>query len=831
MTDSPGKPLSTSAITHGWIRPVRHPELGVDINGQSVVRYLRFGRAVRVDRLELKPVIAGRWVPGVPTHPAHVTVSTLDAATGRWRLLKDVALPPDPRIKGEGLNQGMTVDEMQDRLKEALAMTHTIDLGGVSTDLLRVECDREHPVWPNHGECNGVPFSVPFGALDSLIAFGETPAGETPLPDYQPPLKVGPVKAEAPAGMEVDAQPWQVQFRGKRFSIGFSLIRPEILHLGWDGTGSGRVGENRVHNRIGWGAGYFTGHSGPVLRQARADIGSNLWTGRVEVAGNQVRYRDLDCGQGVVIDATFTVTADGFLLELTQRAASAIPVLEAETWRLSWNCGTAMTAAAAVPTLEPGRNGAVQLPMFWAGDGNGCLRCEKISGEAYLQMESYRGRNAVTGGLVLGSRPAPDVCQVIPAGLHTATWKFSVTAFEPIAGKVKGKGLPAAVRQHWGSVYSCFRPEYGGFSNNSISVNCHVNQHCPMEMAAFTRAPERGPDPLALYRFTLERALLGGGGYGFWRNLYLDSDPILVAGVGRCHQVRPDSAWLRRVEPGLAQATERLLGAIGPEGLVVCRDLSGNSGSYRWSSNAMDVVGFGHMDAYVNAWTYRGLRNAAPLLAALGRDGLVARCAAAGEALRAAYPEYLLNPATGWVAGWRSRDGQLHDAAYLWVNGVACAFGLLPADVAAEALRRLERLRHEVGAGHAHFGLPFNLRPIPAEDHMLPVVNGRFTPTFENYTDGAMNTCFAMYYVRALDRHGLKAETAQIVADLELGYTRGHFNGGIGSGVEFYRWDGVPTGYEGSFVANWAPLYAVAIQRGLFKATEPEWWPAPKETV
>ena len=100
MTDSPGKPLSTSAITHGWIRPVRHPELGVDINGQSVVRYLRFGRAVRVDRLELKPVIAGRWVPGVPTHPAHVTVSTLDAATGRWRLLKDVALPPDPRIKG-----------------------------------------------------------------------------------------------------------------------------------------------------------------------------------------------------------------------------------------------------------------------------------------------------------------------------------------------------------------------------------------------------------------------------------------------------------------------------------------------------------------------------------------------------------------------------------------------------------------------------------------------------------------------------------------------------------------------------------------------------------
>ena len=80
-------------------------------------------------------------------------------------------------------------------------------------------------------------------------------------------------------------------------------------------------------------------------------------------------------------------------------------------------------------------------------------------------------------------------------------------------------------------------------------------------------------------------------------------------------------------------------------------------------------------------------------------------------------------------------------------------------------------------------------------------------------------------YLRALDKHGLTHEAATLAADLELGYERGHFNGGAGSGVEFYRWDGVPTGYEGTFVANWAPLYALAIQRGLIQPTEPEWWP------
>jgi hypothetical protein len=723
----------------------------------------------------------------------------------------------------------MTIADMEKSLLAALSTTHTIELGGVTTDLLRVECDREHPMWPNHGECNGSPYSVPFGALDTLAVFGEAPAGEKPVPAYLPPLRTGALNPAAPEGMTVESLPWLVRFNSERFSIGFSLVRPELLHLGWDGVGGARAKENRVRTSSAafqGGAGLFTGLSGPMLRTAQGDFGSNLWTGYVEVKDNRVAYRDLHCGQGVTIDAVFTVTEEGFRLELTQRAEKPVAAIEMEGWRLAWNCAAAMTAAASPPTLHPGRNGEVELPLFWAGDGNGALRCEKLSGDATIQVESYRCMNAVTGGLVPGPRPSLEAAFTVPAGVFTSIWAFSVAAFEPVHGGIAGAALPEAVRRHWGSVYACFRPEYGGFSNNAVSVNCHVNQNHPAEIAVFTRQPERGPDPLALFRFSIERALLGGGGYGFWRNLYLDSDPILVSGAGRLHQARPDIGWLRRVEPGLVQAAERMLGNCGPEGLVVCRALSGNSGSFRWSSNAMDVVGFGHMDSYVNAWTYRGLRNAAPLLAALGRNALAARCDEASDALRTAYAAHLLNPDTGWVAGWRSRDGQFHDAAYLWVNGVACAFGLLPYHTASEALRRLERLRSEVGAGRAHFGLPFNLRPIPADDHMLPRIHGRYTPTFENYTDGAMSPCSAMYYLRALGLYGLHDEAELLAADLELGYERGHFNGGVGSGVEFYRWDGVPTGYEGTFVANWAPLYAIAIQRGIFEPTEPEWWPA-----
>ena len=142
---SDARVLPAYGTSHGWVRRVHHPALGCEINGQSVVRYLSFGRLVRVDALELRPVVAGRWVPNVPTHPAHVTIAAPDAAGGGWRVLKDVELPRNPRISCEGLFQGMSIEEMEHTLSEGLGQIHRIELDGVSTEVLRVECDREHP--------------------------------------------------------------------------------------------------------------------------------------------------------------------------------------------------------------------------------------------------------------------------------------------------------------------------------------------------------------------------------------------------------------------------------------------------------------------------------------------------------------------------------------------------------------------------------------------------------------------------------------------------------------------------------------------------------------
>jgi len=800
-------------ITHAGIKPYRHPQLGVTVNGQTAVRYVRFGQRARIDRLELPPGVYGRWMPAVPTHPAHLIISVFDSKTQRWKTVREVNLPRDPRIEGKGLSQRMTAEQMDTRFAEVLKKKpHVIQLGGLVTDHLRVECDREHPTWPNHGEVNGGEFNVPFGILNPLKTFGKL-VGKPAAPIYLPGLKLATFRPRASRGMTVRQLPTMLLFEGRRLSVGFSLKRPMLVHLGWNEFGGAT--RNRLRDTQAAFSPNIGGISGPVLRTFTLDCQPHHWTGEVAVTGNQIAYRNLHCAHdGMLVDVVFTVEPDRLVVQLRQNNRRAFPAIEAEAWRLVWDVAAAMTGAMAAPTLRPGRNGDVQLPMLWASDGDGCLSCRQLEGNARMQIESHRTCRMVTGSVVFGTE----------AGKHEAMLELAVTKLQPATKKKPSPG----VQSHWGSIYSCFRPELGGFSNNAVSTHCHQNQHCPSELVAFTRKPKHGPNPLDLFRFTIERPLLNGAGYGYFRNLYLDSDPVLVSGAGRIHQVEPNLAWLRRIEPGLLETVQRMLGTIGREGLVICRALSGNAGSFRWSSNAYDVVGFGHMDAYVNACTYRGLRNAAAMLSDLGHESLAGQCRERAAALRTAYPKHLLNPKTKWIAGWRSRDGELHDYAFTWVNGFACALGLLDQPVAHRALTGLEQLRKKVGADSGTFGVPANLLPIRRNDHMLPQAMRYFptTPTFEYYTDGAMTGHFSGIYLRALAINGLKREAKKLAKDMEAGYAAGVWVGGSGSGAEFHSWDGLCTGYEGTFVGNFGPLYGIAIEQGLFKPTNPEWWPA-----
>ncbi len=819
--------LSDYSISHAGRRTILHPELEREIQAQTAVRYLRFLRPVRVARLELHKIICGRHTPKVPTNPAHVTVSVLDRTANRWQVVADVELPPNLKCAGEGLSQEMSIESMEAFFQKVMEeqVPHRIELGGIETDLLRVECDREHPVWPNHGECNGGPYNVPFRILHGLSAVGEE-LGTVTVPTYRRKLDRGEFAPAAPAGMTIDTRnPLEVVFRGDRLTVGFSLIRPMLTRLDWNHFGDRPPAGNRLFFKGSYGCNdTLGGQNGPSYITAAGNFVPQNMTGIVEVTGNQVKYLGIATGAGIAVDAVFTVTAEALTIEFEQEAETDLPVIEGEVWRLLWNMRAGLTSVAALPLDRDGRNGFVELPALIAADSGGCLAVRRLEGNGRFHTESYRSSEARSTGFVLAVADTQDAPLIIPRGRQRAVFELRPCALLPLFSAQESV-LSDGLRKCWTAGFSAFRPEFGGFSNNAISMNCHVNQHTAFDFAAFTARPPAGPNPLDLVQFSVGRALLDGGGYGYHRNLYLDSDPVLLCGAGRVVQLTGDRDWLERVGPGIRAAACRILDNFDPrEGMIVSRSLSGNSGTYRWSSNAMDVVGFGHIDAYVNAWSFRGLKNAAVLCARLGDAGLAELCAEVAANLAANYARQLVNAATGWVAGWRSRDGQLHDYGFLWINGVACAFGVMQPAIARQALANLEAKRREVFPESGYAGLPLNLLPIAPEDHMLPRIGYQTKPTYENYTDGALSPFTATYYLRALSRNGLATEARALADSLERGFADALFHGPYGTGKEFMIWTGADSGYEGTFGPNSGPLYAIAIERGLFTPPDPEWW-------
>lgn len=829
--------IETFPLRHGGVKPLQHERLGVIINAQTAVATLRFYRPVRVDRVEIPATIYGREY--VPCHPAHVVVSIFKSETAQWEVVRDLVLPANPRFSGQGLTLEMPEKERRRHFGQALKdqPPHVIDLGGLETDHLRLECDREHPVWPSHGEANGNIYSVPFGIFHEVVVYGEPLRKRPAIAPYHPILEHGAIVPAAPAGMTVKTDGRMVLFRGPKLSVGFSLNRPMLLHLGWDELGQGRADLNRllVTRTFMGPAGRIVllgGLTGPVLRTLDFDAGSHLWTGRIEVNGNEVSYLGLHATNDLQLDVKFKVEADRIKIDVQETCRKTFHAVEYETWRLAWDARSSPTGVSAVPSLRTGRNGHVPLPAFLAGEGSGCLSVRRVDrgsdprDSTHLQVESYRESEALTCGIVLVERAADGFGVLVPEGTRQAAFELAVTNLQPRRKTSQNlEPFSAGIRRSWATMFSCYRPEYRGFSNNCISVNCHLGQWSQLEVLTHTEQPADGPDLAGMHRFTIEKALLDGGGYGYWREYYMDSDPALLCAAGTSHRISPSKEWLRRVRPGLVEIFERMAAMSGENGLLVNKSLSGNTGEFTRSTNGIDTVCFGYLDAYSNAWAYRALRNVAPLFADLGDRGLAERASGIADKMRQSYGPTFINPETGWVAGWRSRDGKLHDYGYICINGIAIAFGLLDDQVARKALIGLENLRRTVCPVSPQLGLPVNLIPHAFEDHYFPEHIRGSQPTYELFTDGAVSSNLLEYYLRALSEYGFKKEARLLADEFDKGYADGIFSGGVGSGNEMRSWEGLPSGYEGTLSYNHGLIYAVAVEKGFITPQVPEWWP------
>lgn len=427
-------------------------------------------------------------------------------------------------------------------------------------------------------------------------------------------------------------------------------------------------------------------------------------------------------------------------------------------------------------------------------------------------------------------------------------YRCEVTAIYPQLKSITGDARFDGFRRNWLNIFQV-NPRLGAVANNSASDICASCAYEYADVALHSPALAEDLRPLDLIGQLLEFYTSGKPGYGFvgWlpfdldfgpgfpeqhKNdpVFLDAYPNLLIAATDYALGTQDNAWLERNYPQVRGWAEALLALDHDGNGLVEYGMSGDSGSWSPSlstrpANWWDTIGFGHEDAYSNALAYRGLRGMEQLAGRLKKESDVARYRQAAERLRAVYTRTFYNPATGVLAGWKSADGQLHDYYFLFVNGIAIHYGLVPRARAEAIIDKLLAKLKAVGYTRFELGLPGNLIPVARADYVD--LNPRFgggakednSDGFQIYENGGATACHAFHFLAALYDLGRREEADRILLPMLAAFERGDFQGMGANGMsnDWKAWDGTPWGYEGFLTDNYYALLAVVARDGSLK--------------
>jgi hypothetical protein len=174
------------------------------------------------------------------------------------------------------------------------------------------------------------------------------------------------------------------------------------------------------------------------------------------------------------------------------------------------------------------------------------------------------------------------------------------------------------------------------------------------------------------------------------------------------------------------------------------------------------------------------------------------------------------------LAGWKSADGNLHDYAFTFVNGIAVAFGLVEGPAANSLMDRLLLKMREVGFSGFRYGLPGNLVPVPKGDYVNHNWAGARevgepsledgSDAFQIYENGGATACYAYFTVKALYKLGRIADARTIFYPMLQTYAAGDFQGFCDDGrsKDWRDWKGGCHGYEGLLCDGFLALLCVA---------------------
>jgi hypothetical protein len=467
-------------------------------------------------------------------------------------------------------------------------------------------------------------------------------------------------------------------------------------------------------------------------------------------------------------------------------------------------------------------DGSVQLPAIMHFPDQGSFRISAIP-------KAIKALGYATGPGDMGANQAKAVKITFPGATRevpVVKYRWEVVAIHP---KVPGIGADArfdGFRRNWLNMLQ-LSPHWRMLANHAASDTCAFCYYEYADIAERTPALAKGVTALDLVRQTLDRIMGGANAYGMpghgaFPEFSTDTLPSLLIAAQAYMAGSKDQRWLGTNYARLVAWADKMLETDHDGNGLVEYTLSGNSGSwpdqlkYR-PANWWDTIGFGHEDAYANALAYRALNGMEELARQSGHPDDQALYRAAAHKLRAAYFNAFYNPATGVLAGWRSADGQLHDYYFLWVNGIAIHYGLVPKEKADGIMDHLLAKMKEVGYARFDLGLPGNLIPVARKDYVDhdPRFGGGIkednSDGFQRYENGGATGCYAYFTLAALYDLGRIDEADKMLFPMLKGFAQGAFQGRCENGMskDWKAWDGTCWGYEGYLVDNYYTLLAV----------------------
>ncbi len=408
------------------------------------------------------------------------------------------------------------------------------------------------------------------------------------------------------------------------------------------------------------------------------------------------------------------------------------------------------------------------------------------------------------------------------------TYSFESVAIYPELDHISHNVRFDGFRRNFINLFQ-MNPRIYSLANNSASDACTFTLYFYAELAQYTPELVKGVSAMDLVRTSLNRYFSGMKGYGEvgymnagggWQSEYDSCDTAPSVIMAACNYVlhTKDMDWGRANYQHIRRWAEKMIATDRNKDGIIEYGLSGNSGSWdglKRPANWWDTIGFGHDDAYSNALAYRSCVLLAKLAQLLGKKADQRYYSTFSARLKANYFNSFYNPETGVLAGWRSKDGHLHDYYFVFVNSIAICYGLIEKKKGVAIMRRILDKMKAVGFTDFRLGLPGNLLPVSKEDYTD--TNERFGyGAFQVYENGGATGCYAYYMVHALYLLGMRKEAEMMLMPMLESYRNGDFQGhcpGSNKTKDWKSWDGDCWGYEGFLADNFLTLLAVIDQK------------------